>query len=186
MAAGPDQWVAARQFDPILLEPPRDLTTTELDAIVPDRPAFILNASGHIAYVNSRALELAGITRDTPDPDGAEYGRDESGSLNGVLYGQAAFLPILLMNTQITENMGSGFVVAGRQVEQLLHLAAMAFDRLPVYVELFRYALDLVPLADQHKDLECAGAEHVHGIAGIVRGEPAENLGGLTKIPHPA
>jgi uncharacterized protein len=63
-----------RQFDPILLDPPRDLTTRDLDPIVPDRPVFILNASGHIAYVNSRTLELVGITRDSEDPPAGEYG----------------------------------------------------------------------------------------------------------------
>jgi predicted amidohydrolase YtcJ len=114
--AAADQWVTARQFDPILLEPPRELTIAELDPVVPDRPAFVLNASGHIAYVNSRTLELAGIGRDTPDPPGAEFGRSEDGSPNGVLYGSAAFLPILLRNAQLAERMRSGFVDAGREV----------------------------------------------------------------------
>ena len=115
-SAGPEQWVMGRQFDPILLEPPRELTTAELDEAVPDRPVFVLNASGHIAYVNSRTLELAGITRDTPDPQGAEYGRYEDGSPNGVLYGAPAHLPVLLMNQQIAERMRTGFVDAGREV----------------------------------------------------------------------
>jgi predicted amidohydrolase YtcJ len=114
--AGPDEWVLGRQFDPILLEPPRDLTTRDLDPIVPDRPAFVLNASGHIAYANSRALELVGITRDSEDPPGGEYGRYEDGSPNGVLYGQAAYFGILLRNQQIAERMQSGFVAAGREV----------------------------------------------------------------------
>jgi predicted amidohydrolase YtcJ len=112
----PDEWVMARQFDPILLEPPRDLTTRDLDPIVPDLPAFILNASGHIAYVNSRALEIAGITRESEDPPGAEYGRYEDGAPNGVLYGQGAFLEIMLRNQQILDRMQSGFVAAGREV----------------------------------------------------------------------
>lgn len=111
-----DEWVMARQFDPILLEPPRDLTTRDLDAIVPDRPVFVLNASGHIAYANSKSLELAGITRDAPDPPGGEYGRYEDGSPNGVLYGQSAFMGVLLLNRQITNRMQSGFVQAGREV----------------------------------------------------------------------
>lgn len=116
VSAGTDHWVMARQFDPILLEPPRDLTTRELDQVVPDRPAFILNASGHIAYVNSRTLEMAGITRESQDRPGAEYGRYEDGSPNGVLYGQGAYLSILLLNKQIAERMQSGFVEAGRAV----------------------------------------------------------------------
>ena len=114
--AGADEWVMGRQFDPILLDPPRDLTTRDLDPIIADRPAFVLNASGHIAYVNSRALDMAGITRNSEDPQGAEYGRYEDGSPNGVLYGQAAFLGILLRNEQITRRMQSGFVSAGREV----------------------------------------------------------------------
>ena len=70
-----DEWIMARQFDPILLEPPRDLTTRDLDEIVPDRPVFVLNASGHIAYVNSKSLEMVGISRDSQNPPGGEYGR---------------------------------------------------------------------------------------------------------------
>jgi predicted amidohydrolase YtcJ len=115
-AAGPDDWVMGRQFDPILLDPPRDLTTRELDEIAPDRPAFILNASGHIAYANSRALELAGITRNSDDPPGGEYGRYEDGAPNGVLYGQTAYMGLILSNEQITGRMQSGFVPAGREV----------------------------------------------------------------------
>ena len=114
--SGAGEWVTARQFDPILLDPPRDLTTRDLDPIIPDRPVFVLNASGHIAYVNSRALELAGISRDTEDPPGGEFGRYEDGSPNGVLYGQAAFMGIMLQNQAIVDRMASGFVDAGREV----------------------------------------------------------------------
>jgi predicted amidohydrolase YtcJ len=115
-AAATGDWVMGRQFDPILLDPPRDLTTRDLDPIVSDRPAFILNASGHIAYVNSHALEMVGITRDSENPPGGEFGRYEDGGLNGVLYGQAAFLGIMLQNNRITERMQAGFVGAGREV----------------------------------------------------------------------
>ncbi len=115
-AVGPGEWVMGRQFDPILLEPPRDLTTAELDKAVPDRPVFVLNASGHIGYVNSRTLELAGITRDTPDPAGAQYGRYDDGTPNGVLYGPAAHMPVLMHNRQIALRMQTGFVEAGREV----------------------------------------------------------------------
>lgn len=110
---GPDEWVMGRQFDPILLEPPRDLTTRDLDPIVPDRPAFFLNASGHIAYANSRTLDAAGLDRTSPDPPGGEYGRYPDGTLNGVLYGQAAWLPILLSNESVMARMSGGFSEAG-------------------------------------------------------------------------
>lgn len=47
-----------------------------LDAVVPDRPVFLLSTDGHSAWVNSKALEVAGITKDTPDPPGGRIDRD--------------------------------------------------------------------------------------------------------------
>lgn len=114
--SGANEWIVARQFDPVLLEPPRELTTRELDEISNDRPIFVLNASGHIAYVNSKALELANITQATPDPQGAQYGRYEDGSPNGVLYGVIAHLPVMLLNPAIVTRMQTGVVDAGIEV----------------------------------------------------------------------
>ena len=113
---GANDWIVARQFDPVLLEPPRELTTTELDEISSDRPIFVLNASGHIAYVNSKALQLAGITKESPDPEGASYGRNADGTPNGVLYGLKAHLPVLLLNESVNARMTEGFVDAGIEV----------------------------------------------------------------------
>jgi len=57
-----------------------------LDAIVPDRPAFFPNRDHHGAWVNSRALEVAGITEDTPDPADGRIERDPDGTPTGVLH----------------------------------------------------------------------------------------------------
>jgi len=51
-------------------------TRDALDAIAPDRPVYLESADGHSAWVNSRALALAGITRDTPDPANGRIERD--------------------------------------------------------------------------------------------------------------
>ena len=56
-----------------------------LDALVPDRPAFLWSRDGHSAWVNSRALELAGIAATTPDPTGGLIVRDPDGSAAGTL-----------------------------------------------------------------------------------------------------
>ncbi len=56
-----------------------------LDAIVPDRPVFLFNRDGHGAWVNSRALELAGITSDTADPPNGRIERDPDGTPVGML-----------------------------------------------------------------------------------------------------
>ncbi|UXY18065.1 amidohydrolase [Streptomyces cynarae] len=56
-----------------------------LDAVVPDRPVYLPNRDHHGAWVNSRALERAGLTRDTPDPADGRIERDASGEPTGLL-----------------------------------------------------------------------------------------------------
>lgn len=64
--------------------PDANPSNTLLDRVVPDRPAIFDAADGHSAWANSRALELAGITRDTPDPKDGRIERDpEPGSRAG-------------------------------------------------------------------------------------------------------
>lgn len=61
-------------------------TAAALDAVVADRPVFLVSADGHSAWVNSRALEIAGITRDTPDLVDGRIDRDpETGEPIGAL-----------------------------------------------------------------------------------------------------
>ncbi len=62
-----------------------------LDDVLPDRPAFLLNSSIHEAWVNSRALEVAGITAATPDPPDGRYVRDADGTPTGHLLEGAAY-----------------------------------------------------------------------------------------------
>ena len=63
----------------------------DLDAIVPDRPVFLFNRDVHGAWVNSRALEAAGIDRDTPDPDDGRIERGPDGEATGTLHEGAAY-----------------------------------------------------------------------------------------------
>lgn len=56
-----------------------------LDKYFPDRPVMLLNSEAHACWVNSRALELAGITDETPDPFGGRIERDAEGHATGVL-----------------------------------------------------------------------------------------------------
>ena len=63
----------------------------QLDAIVPDRPVYLMNTDTHAAWVNSRALELAGITAATPDPWDGYYVRDPDGMPTGCLQEGTAY-----------------------------------------------------------------------------------------------
>ncbi|HET7519004.1 MAG TPA: amidohydrolase family protein, partial [Actinomycetes bacterium] len=57
-----------------------------LDAVVADRPVLLESSDGHSAWVNRRALELAGITRTTPDPPRGRIERDAAGEPTGTLH----------------------------------------------------------------------------------------------------
>jgi predicted amidohydrolase YtcJ len=94
-AAKPGEWVRAWQVDPSLQSGESTITARDLDAIAPNNPVFVLNASDHLAYVNSRALAAAGVTASTPDPPHGRYQRDAGGRPNGVLEEPPAFLPFL-------------------------------------------------------------------------------------------
>ncbi|MFB8145912.1 amidohydrolase [Microbacterium sp. NPDC056003] len=61
-------------------------TAAALDTVVADRPAFFPNRDGHGAWVNSAALRLAGIDRDTPDPADGRIERDADGTPSGTLH----------------------------------------------------------------------------------------------------
>ncbi|MFD4442794.1 amidohydrolase [Nocardia sp. NPDC058519] len=70
-------------------------TLAWLDSIAPDTPLVIVHNSGHLCYFNSVAGRRAGLTRDTPDPTGARYGRNENGELDGTAYETGAVFPLV-------------------------------------------------------------------------------------------
>ncbi|SPM32977.1 Predicted amidohydrolase YtcJ [Mycobacterium rhizamassiliense] len=72
-----------------------DPTLSWLDGVAPDGPLVIIHNSGHKAFFNSHAARLHGLTRDTPDPKGAKYGRDANGELDGTAEEIAAVFPLL-------------------------------------------------------------------------------------------
>jgi len=65
--------------------PPTGPTAELLDRVVPDRPAFLPSTDHHDAWVNSKALEVAGITKETPDPPDGWFERDEQGRPTGTV-----------------------------------------------------------------------------------------------------
>ncbi len=91
-------WIIGRQFDPSLQPGADRITRHTLDQVAPRNPVFLFNASLHIGYCNSAALEAAGVTAETPDPPGASYVRGPDGAPNGVLQGQAAMFSVLGQN----------------------------------------------------------------------------------------
>jgi hypothetical protein len=75
-------------------------TAADLDRVVPDRPVFLPNRDHHGAWVNSRALELAGLDARTPDPPDGRIERDADGRPSGTLHeGATALVSRLLPRT---------------------------------------------------------------------------------------
>lgn len=64
-------------------------TLEQLDRLIPDRPAFVTSSDAHTAWVNSKALQAAGITPETPDPEGGKIDRDSEGRPTGLLREEA-------------------------------------------------------------------------------------------------
>jgi predicted amidohydrolase YtcJ len=91
----------------------------DLDAAVPDRPAFLPNRDGHSTWVNSRALELAGVDRDTADPADGRIERDADGSPTGTLHEGAAQLVERLMPVPGPDEMLAGLRVAQAYLHSL-------------------------------------------------------------------
>ena len=89
----PGQWVLGFKYDDTKTAEGRFLTTADLDAAAPAHPVYVVHRGGHTAYVNSMALRLAGVTDQTPDPQGGRYERDAGGKLTGRVAetGQDAF-----------------------------------------------------------------------------------------------
>ena len=98
-AAKPGDWVNAKMLDPSIM-PGQPITRTDLDAIAPDNPVFILESNGHIAYVNSRAMALAGVSAATKDPPQGRYIRDAGGELTGRLEESPSFGPFIVAMPQ--------------------------------------------------------------------------------------
>ena len=79
-------WVRKGNWDHEAWPSQRHPTKELIDAVSPHHPVFVTRLDGHISLVNSLALELAGITRETPDPEGGTIVRDPgSGEATGIL-----------------------------------------------------------------------------------------------------
>jgi predicted amidohydrolase YtcJ len=87
------RWVRGHGWDQNEWAQPSFPDRRPLDDVAPENPVVLAHTSGHATWVNSRALALAGINADTPDPAGGRIGRDpESGEPTGLLFETAGQL----------------------------------------------------------------------------------------------
>ena len=79
----PGYWIRGFKFDDTKLSEGRPLTRKDLDDAVSDHPVRVDHRGGHTTWFNSKAFELAGITRDTADPSDGRFFKDSNGDLQG-------------------------------------------------------------------------------------------------------
>ncbi len=79
----PGQWVEGFFFDDTKVKDNRLINNHDLDQVSTDHPVAVHHRGGHTSFYNSKALELAGITKNTPNPPGGTYDHDANGELNG-------------------------------------------------------------------------------------------------------
>lgn len=104
-AIPPGGWLFGFGVDPSRTSPfMAELTADDLDKVSTTVPIFLVNQSGHIGYVNNKAIQLAGITNKTPNPPGGGiYVKDAQGKLTGKLVEPPSYLPFMAKMPNPTE-----------------------------------------------------------------------------------
>lgn len=109
----PGQWIEGWGYDEGKLAEKRSVNRYDLDRGCSDSPVSMIRTCGHIRCVNSMALRLAGIDRNTPDPEGGEIERDENGEPTGVLKENARNLILPFMPEEKEEDKIENLVALG-------------------------------------------------------------------------
>lgn len=115
-AAEPGQWIQGSGWLDTLWDEPGFPTKEELDAVAPDNPVYLLRADNHMGWFNSMALELAGITKDTPEPQGGKILKTDDGELWGCLTDTAINLVRDLVPAYTVEEQQQALLLAQEQL----------------------------------------------------------------------
>nr|WP_237182187.1 amidohydrolase [Roseomonas marmotae] len=114
------QWVLGRGYDHGELDIGRHPLAEELDRAAPDHPVFVVRTCGHVAVANTAAMRLAGVSHNTPDPDGGAIER-KGGRLTGLFQERAMRLVRDVIPPPSEAQMVDAIEAAGR------NLAALGF-----------------------------------------------------------
>lgn len=131
---GSTAWVLGRGFDDTKFPGMQMPTAADLDRVSTERPVLVWRCDAHSAVCNTLALQLAGITVDTPDPDGARFERGPDGTPNGVLTEIAAVqavaqaIPVPERSEQVGALVAIGEELASRGIVAVCDLLSTRLD----------------------------------------------------------
>jgi predicted amidohydrolase YtcJ len=113
----PGQWITGTDYNDFYLAEKRHPTRWEIDEVAPDNPVILSHRSLHGCVLNSKALALAGITIETPEPTGVMIGRDvdRGGEPNGFLVEMLGYIREKVMPPISNEELDSGIKLANEQ-----------------------------------------------------------------------
>lgn len=135
------QWIEGWGYDEEGLAEKRSPNRYDLDAACNDAPISLMRTCAHIRCVNSMALKLAGIDKDTPNPPGGEIERDEWGEPTGILKENARNLLADILPTESEENkvdhlLELGKLLNSQGITAICDMGNLdATDNIPIYRE---------------------------------------------------
>jgi len=140
------EWINGRGWDQDRWVERREPTKEDLDQVSPDHPVYLQRNCNHVAVVNSVALRLAGITRETPDPDGGKIDRDPAtGEPTGLLRENAQLLVSRIIPAASTERQRELLARAMRE--------ALSYGITQVHTDDCRYGGGIEPTEALFKSL---------------------------------
>lgn len=111
----PGEWITGTGYNDFSLAEKRHPTRREIDEAAPDHPVVLSHRSLHACVLNTRALELAGITRETEEPPGGHIGREpDTGEPDGLLLEMLGYIREQVMPRMSGAEMERGIELAGR------------------------------------------------------------------------
>ena len=105
----PGTWVEGFFFDDTKVKDQRELNRKDLDEVSLEHPVVVRHRGGHTSYYNSKALEMAGVNKSTPNPAGGTFDRDATGELSGRVTDRAR---------NVFNRIGSRVTFNPQQIEQ--------------------------------------------------------------------
>ncbi len=140
-AANPGSgWIQGRGWNQVLWESNEFPTAADIDAVVSDRPVWLRRVDGHAGWANSKALELAGIDNDTPDPIGGKIIRDDNGREPGTLIDKAMYMVSAKVPPPTKEEIRAAYLAAFADVTSQgitgVHDAGIAKDHAEVLISM--------------------------------------------------
>jgi predicted amidohydrolase YtcJ len=189
-------WIAGFGYDDSQLAEQQHPTRDDLDMVSTDYPVLIIHQSGHLGVANSKALELAGVTADTENPNGGAFRRREgSQEPNGVLEENAFFYLITKLAANFDNGVNDTLVVEGtkslasfgyttgqegRAVTSALDAMKRVADEGKLDIDLVTYP-DILAVENTNPSMSYTNRFRIGGVKLTIDGSPQGKTAWLTE-----